>query len=168
MGHPENNMVDSSASSAILSPCRKYRYVLERRWAKCGATIMFVGLNPSTADERVNDPTVRRCIGFAMDWGFSSLILVNLFAYRATNPKALLTVNDPVGAENDFWIDKFQKHAEVCVVAWGMHGSNLGRDAEVLKRIKNPTCFGTTMAGAPKHPLYLSSKTRLQKFRLNY
>ena len=125
---------------------------------------MFVGLNPSTADESRDDPTVRRCIQFAKSWNFSRLILVNLFAYRATHPEVLLKVSDPIGTENDSWIDAYVAVADLCVVAWGTRGSNLGRDTVVLTRLKNPMCFGRTLSGSPKHPLYLPGRSRLHPF----
>ena len=87
--------------SAAFSPCRRYRYCLSRVWNPKLPSVMFVGLNPSTADEQEDDPTVRRCIGFARNWNFGGLILVNLFAYRSTDPADLLRVDDPVGPGND-------------------------------------------------------------------
>jgi hypothetical protein len=87
--------------SAISSPCRTYRYSLFRVWNPKFPSVMFVGLNPSTADEQEDDPTVRRCVGFARKWNFGGLILVNLFAYRSTDPAGLLEAEDPVGPGND-------------------------------------------------------------------
>src|SRR5262245_38555366 len=87
--------------SAVFSPCRKYRYSLTRIWDAERPNVMFVGLNPSTADDQVDDPTVRRCIGFARKWRFGGMIIVNLFAYRSTDPNRLQEILDPVGPEND-------------------------------------------------------------------
>ena len=125
---------------------------------------MFVGLNPSTADETKDDNTVRRCIGFAKDWGFGSLVLVNLFAYRSTDPNALLLVADPVGAENDTYILAASRAVERVVVAWGTKGTLLGRDKRVASLLPHSHCLGVTKSGHPKHPLYLAAKTSARLF----
>ncbi len=153
--------------SAVFSPCRKFRYSLSRAWDCDLSTVMFVGLNPSTADDQRDDPTVRRCIGFARDWGFGSLVLVNLFAYRATNPSDLLLVANPIGPANDASILKNLKSAARIVVAWGIHGSYLDRDQHVLSLLPQADCFGVTQNGAPRHPLYLASKTRLRPYSID-
>ena len=88
-------------SEAMLSVDRKYRYVLTRTWDETLSNIMFVGLNPSTADETTDDPTIRRCINFAKSWGYGGLYMVNLFAYRSTNPNNIRIVDNPIGDDND-------------------------------------------------------------------
>jgi hypothetical protein len=142
-------------SSAIFSSCRKYRYALTRTWVSRGRKVMFIGLNPSTADESSNDPTVRRCIGFAQRWGFQGMVLTNLFGYRSTDPSKLARLTDPVGAENDFWIEESRRTVDLVVVAWGARGSLHERDTAVLANLTNASCLGRTLSGAPKHPLYL-------------
>lgn len=124
---------------------------------------MFVGLNPSTADDQCDDPTVRRCIGFAKSWGFGGLILVNLFAYRTTDPAGLTELDDPIGPENDRWIATAQARVDRVVAAWGNHGVLLNRDGAVLETLVQAYCLGTTNAGCPRHPLYLAAETPLQK-----
>jgi len=151
-------------ASADFSPCRSYRYSLSRIWNRKLPVILFVGLNPSTADETANDPTVRRCIGFARAWGFGGLVLVNLFAYRATNPADLLNAKDPVGPRNDDFILKNALSAGRTVVAWGAKGNLLGRDHYVLSLLSSTACLGTTKDGAPRHPLYIRADTRLRPF----
>src|SRR5207249_5914720 len=100
----------------ILSPCRQYRYVLWREWDKTNASyVLFVGLNPSTADETEDDPTIRRCMNYAKRWGYGALCMVNLFAYRATDPDAMKAHPQPVGTENDYWIRKMAREAGVVV-----------------------------------------------------
>lgn len=138
---------------------------MSRTWDGSLPRVMFIGLNPSTADDRADDPTVRRCIGFSQKWGFGGLILVNLFAYRTTDPVGLIAIDDPIGPENDHWIALEQKKADCVVAAWGNHGVLLNRDDTVLKSLKNAFCLGTTKTGCPRHPLYLSSVTPLQKMK---
>ena len=151
-------------SSAKLSSCRHYRYTLARVWDASGPTVMFVGLNPSTADAKINDATVRRCIGFAQSWGFGKLILTNLFAFRSTDPIALRDVRDPVGPYNDHWIVESSRTADLTVVAWGIHGRLHERDHDVLSQLNEPRCLGKTKSGAPRHPLYLRADSPLQLF----
>ena len=150
--------------SAVFSPCRTYRYSLGRIWNRKLPTVMFVGLNPSTADEQEDDPTVRRCIGFAQKWNSGGLILVNLFAYRSTDPLGLLEADDPVGPENDKRILAGANDAERVVVAWGTKGGLLGRDQYVLSLFPGAHCLGVTKDGYPKHPLYLASDTDVRPF----
>ena len=110
---------ETQSGSAIFSSCRKYRYILWRRWAvDCNANYaMFVGLNPSTADETDDDPTIRRCIRFAKSWGYSGLCMANLFAYRATDPKDMLVATGPVGVENDKYLLEYAKIVSaICIV----------------------------------------------------
>lgn len=150
--------------SASFSPCREYRYSLSRTWDRTLPVVLFVGLNPSTADDKSDDPTVRRCIGFATKWRFGGLILVNLFAYRTTDPRRLSEVEDPIGPDNDRWLAVAQARAARVVAAWGNQGAFLRRDENVLGRLGRTHCLGVTKTGSPRHPLYLSAKTRLQIF----
>jgi hypothetical protein len=150
-------MGETMDGSAIFSACENYRYVLRRSWDATRRTVLFVGLNPSTADAKVNDPTIRRCIRFATDWDFGSLIMANLFAYRATQPSLLPNVSDPVGPRNNWWLSMLQKEADLVIAAWGIHGTLLDRNSEVLGKLSEVYCLGLTKAGHPKHPLYLSA-----------
>jgi hypothetical protein len=120
--------------------------------------VAFIGLNPSTADESRDDPTIRRCIGFARRWGFARLEVLNLFAFRATKPTALLSADDPVGPENDLAIAGVLRSADLVVCAWGAFPSS-ARAADVLRLIAAPQCLGTTKNGSPRHPLYVRSGT---------
>ena len=151
--------------SAIFSPCLKYRYSLSRVWNPKLPTVVFVGLNPSTADEQEDDPTVRRCIAFARKWHFGSLNLVNLFAYRSTDPTCLTKAEDPVGPENDAHIVQSVVRAKRVVIAWGTKGTLLSRDRQVLSLLPDSHCLGITKEGYPKHPLYLAGNTRVRLFR---
>lgn len=150
--------------TAKFSSCRTFRYSLSRVWAPQHPKILFVGLNPSTADETEDDPTVRRCIGFARKWNYGGLVLVNLFAFRSTNPNALLHVDDPIGPANDRYILKSSNATARVVLAWGTKGRILGRDQHVLSLLPGAYCLGVTNDGHPKHPLYLAASTKLQSF----
>lgn len=154
----------SMVRSAKLSSCRRYRYTLVRSWNDAAPTVMFVGLNPSTADAKKDDATVRRCVGFAKCWGFGKLILTNLFAFRSTDPALLGEASDPIGPDNDSWITSSSRLADLTVVAWGVHGCLHERDADVLNQLREPYCLGTTKSGAPRHPLYLPADAPLQLF----
>lgn len=151
--------------SAILSPCRDYRYSLARIWSPTQPTVLFVGLNPSTADDLVDDPTVRRCVGFARRWGFGGMTLVNLFAYRSKDPAELLRATDPIGPGNDDHILEGVRAAERVLLVWGTKGGHLNRDQDILSVLPKVHCLGITKAGHPKHPLYLAGKTRSRLFR---
>jgi len=151
-------------SSAEFSACGRYRYSLTRIWDRAGPTILFIGLNPSTADAEKNYPTICRCLGFARDWNYGGLIVCNLFAFRATDPRGLRIVDDPVGRKNDAAIRRASETAERVVVAWGIHGRLGGRADEVLASLRRPYCLGVTLDGSPKHPLYLAGKTRFRRF----
>lgn len=143
-------------SGAVISPCALYRYRLWRQWAD-GPTCVFVMLNPSTADADHDDPTIRRCIGFARREGCGRLEVVNLFAFRATSPAAMKAASDPVGPDNDFRIrEATNRPSPLVIAAWGSHGNFRGRSAEVLARFGGDwACLGRTSAGEPKHPLYI-------------
>lgn len=147
-------------TTATLSTDRMYRYRLGRRWGADGLEALFVMLNPSTADESVDDPTIRRCIGFAKAWGCNALTVVNLYALRATDPEALRTHADPVGPENDATIAAAVAATDIIVCAWGAFNLSPLRVRRVwpllnLSELRPPQCLGTTKDGHPKHPLYL-------------
>jgi len=155
---------------ASISPDGLYRYMLLRRWNREGDLVLFVGLNPSTANAYADDPTVRRCMSFAKEWGYGGLMMVNLFAMRSTDPSLLLHRPDPVGPENNGWIHAANIGCETTVIMWGDKGDLKGRDKEVLEILQNPQmeksirCFGRTKRGNPRHPLYLKKSTQLEDF----
>ena len=146
--------------SAQFSPCRNYRYALWRWWDKEKAYAMFIGLNPSTADETNDDPTIRRCIGFASDWGYGGLCMTNLFAIRATDPKEMMKRDRPVGPENNFWLLKLSRQAGIIIAAWGVNGTYRHRNEFVCAMLENLKCLGLTKTGHPRHPLYLSKNIK--------
>ena len=124
-------------TDTIFSPCRTYRYALWREWIGGDGYVMFIGLNPSTADETQDDPTIRRCIAFAKAWGYGGLSMTNLFAFRATDPKKMKAVADPIGPENDAHLLRLARDAGVIVAAWGANGTHRGRDADVRELLKD-------------------------------
>lgn len=150
---------------ATFSDCERYRYDLVRLWDRALPKVCFVMLNPSTADHRQDDPTVRKCTRFAERWGYGQLAVVNLFAWRSTDPTALAKVAEPVGRpENDEAIIKHALEADEVVCAWGNYGALHKRGFTVATLLKdlNPVCLGRNQEGQgePKHPLYLPYTTQ--------
>jgi hypothetical protein len=146
-------------SMAVYSACGSYRYVLTRTWDATGPRALFVMLNPSTATETQNDPTVERCERRARALGYGSFRVTNIFAFRATDPKVMRAQADPVGPANDAAIADSAPWADRILCAWGTHGAHLGRGAQVealLRATGRPLWhLGLTQAGMPKHPLYI-------------
>ncbi len=146
-------------SQAVYSDCERYRYALTRIWAP-GPRALFVMLNPSTATEAQNDPTVERCERRARVLGFGSFSVANIFAFRATDPRVMRAVDDPVGPENDAAIRAAATDADSIVCGWGNHGLHLARGAAVerlLRGVDRPLLhLGLTGVGQPKHPLYVA------------
>ena len=147
--------------SAEFSTDRVFRYALYRTWDRDKLKVMFIGLNPSTADEDVDDPTIRRCTRFAAAWGYGGLIMTNLFALRATDPRVMVSHLAPIGPANDLWLRRSAQMASLVIAAWGNHGGHLKRDLAVLSLLPRMMCLGLTKKGKPKHPLYLPSGTQL-------
>ncbi|WP_417586511.1 DUF1643 domain-containing protein [Pararhodobacter oceanensis] len=147
-------------STALYSPCENYRYALTRIWDESGRRVLFVMLNPSTATEVQNDPTVERCERRARALGFGGFRVCNIFAYRATDPKVMRAQSDPTGPQNDAAILEGADWADTVVCAWGTHGAHLSRGAEVealLRATGKPLWhLGLSKAGHPKHPLYIA------------
>ena len=146
-------------STAVYSPCEQYRYLLTRIWDPAGPKALFVMLNPSTATEVQNDPTVERCERRARALGYGAFRVTNIFAFRATDPKVMRARADPVGPGNDAAIGESTLWADRIICAWGSHGAHLGRGAQVealLRATGRPLWhLGLTQAGQPKHPLYI-------------
>jgi hypothetical protein len=153
-------------NDAIFSKDGLHRYWLSRTIAHSGKKVAFIGLNPSTADASQNDPAILRCINFAKQWDASTLIVVNLFAYRSTNPRFLKDAVDPVGSENDAWLKKAVMKSDIVIAAWGNRGTFNQRDEVVRKMFPNQLyTLRLTKRGMPSHPLYLPSAvtpTRLE------
>ena len=122
--------------------------------------VMIIGLNPSTADEKVNDPTITRCISFARSWGYGGVCVTNLFGFRATAPTELKAHHDPIGKENDAWVHEMAKEAAITVAAWGNHGKFLNRSLKILLSLDQLHCIKMNKSGEPAHPLYLKAKLK--------
>ncbi|MFK7929139.1 MAG: DUF1643 domain-containing protein [Myxococcota bacterium] len=152
-------MIDALDGSAVISSCDRYRYRLVRHIGG-GAQITWIGLNPSTADAHVDDPTLRRILAFSKAWGFGTVVLVNLFAWRSTDPRALSTVPHPIGPENDTHLAAAVRASAMVLACWGARGGLQGRAAHVRKTLpKTSKCLGHTKAGHPRHPLYVRGGT---------
>ena len=150
-------------ATATFDTSRTYRYGLTRAWDRNGPRVNVLMLNPSTADAFGLDPTLRRCVGFARAWGFGSLEVTNLFAFRSTDPRAMLAHADPVGHDNDEAIGGAARRSDRVVVAWGTRGCHLGRADEVARLLAGlgveVVALGVTRSGQPVHPLYLARDT---------
>lgn len=149
---------------AMFSECRRYRYALWRQWDPSLPTVVFCGLNPSTADETIDDPTIRRELGYARDWGFGRLVKVNVYGWRSTDPKALWRAPDPRGPDNFLAIkvhcfEAMTRRTDgLFVAAWGNNVRE--RDALELRRLLRfegvtVHALKITKQGQPNHPLYL-------------
>lgn len=155
--------------TAILSKDETRRYQLDRDWAPPGKKALFIMLNPSSADHRVDDPTIRRCMTFASEWGMTGMRIVNLYSIRSANPKDVWEHADPIG--DDTCLHQNLRTAHLLggpvVAAWGtLPRKAFPRAAEVLGLLTvRPRCFGLTMKGHPRHPLYLPRNTELETLR---
>jgi hypothetical protein len=149
--------------AACFDRTGKYRYFLSRRWASKGKHVCFVLLNPSTADAFQDDPTIRRCVGFAKELGGAALAVVNLFALRATDPKELLRAVDPIGPHNTHWLVETIRKSDIAVVGWGAHllAGPYARTVIEENCLAGLACLGVNADGSPKHPLYVKGGTGL-------
>jgi hypothetical protein len=163
--------------SAVISEDGRYRYHLRPIIPGGGRLVAtFIMLNPSTADHEVDDPTIRKCIGFCRRWGCGELHVVNLFAVRATDPADMRKASDPVGPENIDWVRRAVNRTaypsgpadrDIVVCAWGTHGSYMDQDLTVLGWIEGvckPMALGITRDGHPRHPLYVPYRADLVSF----
>lgn len=152
-------------STANFSSCRTYRYSLTRIWDDSKPIYLFIGLNPSIADEVENDKTMERITNFVKEWGGGGFYMANLFAYVATDPDDMKGASEPIGDENDNYIKKLAKSVDKIVLCWGNHGVHLNRSAEVKKLLSQYDlyCLDQNQTGEPKHPLYISGDQKLQK-----
>lgn len=154
--------------SAVISACQKYRYRLDRQWDPHMPKLAFLMLNPSTADADLDDPTIRRCISFAKDWGYGGIVVGNLFAMRATNPKELrIPGQDPIGCDNDRHLMEIVRECQLVVCAWGVNGLMGGRDRQVLSLLHEYPLYAlkVTQTGHPSHPLYLKKELKPIEWR---
>jgi hypothetical protein len=151
---------------AVFDATGRYRYWLWRCWDEDLPCLGFVMLNPNRADATIDDPTVRRCLGFAKSWNYGAIAVVNLFAYCTPYPRELRQIADPVGMENDHYLTRWGQRTERLILAWGNGGRLLGRDRTVLNLLAHHPqlyCLGKTQQQQPKHPLYLKKDTSPQR-----
>ncbi|NPD19924.1 DUF1643 domain-containing protein [Alterinioella nitratireducens] len=153
-----------AASEAVYSDCLAYRYSLTRVWDPAGPRLLYIMLNPSRATERQNDPTVERCERRARVLGYGAMRVMNIFAWRETDPRQLRRAADPVGAGNDALLLEGVAWADTVIAGWGVHGEHLGRGAAVAALLhgagREVRCLGLSKAGHPRHPLYIAYATQ--------
>lgn len=159
--------IDNEPSGAVFTDDRSHRLYLWRRWKKEGDWVMFIGLNPSTANERLNDPTVRRCIGFAQKWGYSGIFMCNAYTLVSTNPQKL-NIEAPIAIGTDLAMRMIRRRCAEVIVAWGNLITLVRNWEGRVNQIKNDLsplhCLGVTKLGHPRHPLYLpysAERTRI-------
>lgn len=157
-------MAQISDGGAEFSKNRKYRYALWRIWDNSKAKVMFIGLNPSVADETSNDRTLDKCIKFTKDWDYGGVYMLNLFAFVSTNPAMLIETRDPVGVDNNLWLKKSYSKVDKVIAAWGNRGALNCRNLEVFNMLGKMYCLGLTIQGHPRHPLYVRRGTPLDKY----
>ncbi|WP_048800948.1 DUF1643 domain-containing protein [Streptococcus constellatus] len=138
---------------AIISKDKIYRYKLSRTWDSTKPTILFIGLNPSIADENIDDPTITRCINFAKDWGYGTLLMANLFAFRSTYPKDIYLIDDPIGKDNDHYLLECVTQSDLIVACWGNNGTYMNREKVITELVPNLYCLQKNKNGTPHHPL---------------
>lgn len=153
-----------NASGAHFSACRRWRTLLWRCWDEAKPVANFLMLNPSTADERVLDPTCARARDYAERWGYGALLVTNVFAWRATDPRAMKAADDPVGRGNDRAILRAARDARLVVCAWGNHARHLERSGTVQRLLRGAGIalhvLRLNAGGEPAHPLYLPARLR--------
>lgn len=141
--------------NAVFSADRRFRYALWRTWDIARPAVMFVGLNPSQANEVNDDPTLRRCVGFAKAWGYGGVALTNLFGFVATDPAHMLATPDPIGEDNDWWLAGLSAALPLTVAAWGNAGTHRARAAQARPLLQSLHVLRLNRSGQPAHPLYL-------------
>ena len=159
------------ANACVFSSDRRYRYTLLHRWddlltPAVSQGIAWICLNPSTADEDQLDPTLRRIQHFSAAWGHTHFVMLNAFAYRATDPADMKAAADPVGPDNDHWIAHWAGRVDRIMLGWGEHGVHLGRHVRVLELLDPAKvyCLARNASGQPKHPLYIAQQTKPVRF----
>ena len=158
-------MSEGVIKSAVIDPTGMYRYSLSRKWSD-GDMVAWVMLNPSTADASVDDPTIRRCISFSKSWGYGGLTVVNLYAYRATNPDALKTAIDPIGPEHGVHFMRALHASSLIVAAWGACRYAKTDHVSHWLAQRDIQCLGVTNDGSPRHPLYVKADVHLREWKL--
>ena len=156
----------ASLTGAVFSPDGRYRYALWRVWSPALPLLLFVGLNPSTANHTMNDPTITRCIKRATRQGFGGLLVGNLFSLVSSNPEILVGDDQAVGPDTDAYLQKMITMATCVLCAWGSFPAVKDRSATVLDMIPEPYCLGVNSDGQPKHPLYIPYRVQMVKMEV--
>ena len=162
-------MTFEGASGAEFSPCKTYRYALWRKWDASLPKILFIGLNPSRANEYYNDPTITRCVDFAARWGYGGLYFGNLYAYRSPYPAEVVNAmkkDEAVGPRTDEFLKLMAAQCDKIVFAWGSWPFIIDRQQIVRTMFPDAFCFGFNQGGYPKHPLYLKKTSQLTPYQL--
>jgi len=159
----KEKMKNKIFKDAVFSDDRKHRYVLMRIWNTELPMIMFIGLNPSTASENQDDPTIRRVIKFAKDWGFGGVYMCNLYSYVTSKPKELIIESDSVN--NNFFLKFYGNKSQEILCAWGAFKEAKERANEVLKMMHNTTALQINKDGSPKHPLYVKADVERVEYK---
>lgn len=159
---------ENISMSAEISPCQRYRYVLHRWWSD-EPRLVFVGVNPSTADSDEDDQTIRRCMYFAHVNGFGGITMLNLLAFRSTDPASIpADLTEALGDDNELYVDRFITAGTTVVCAWGTLGKIHGRSDRMVSRIRElgakPVCLGRTAEGWPRHPSRLPNSAVLEDY----
>lgn len=151
---------------AAFSHCRRYRYTLHRHWGNGSRVVNFIGLNPSTADETLDDPTIKKCMKFARSWGYDGIVMTNIFAWRDTSPDEMKKAVEPIGEANDKYLLTVATDASLVIAAWSQHGSFNNRSTDVRKVLRDiPLHILKMGASEPWHPLYLKDSTQPIEWR---
>jgi hypothetical protein len=159
-------MTPEEMKGASFSICRTYRYALWRKWDAAKPMVMFIGLNPSTANEASDDPTIRRVISFAKTWGYGGVYMLNLFAIVSPYPEVLITASNPLG-NNDAYLSEFGSISKDIVFAWGSFKEAKDRANKVSAMFPNAKALHVNKDGSPKHPLYVKGDTIPVPFKTN-
>lgn len=148
--------------SASISECEQYRYLLTRTWDESLGIVNFIGVNPSTADATEDDATIRKCVNYALNWGYGGLAMTNLFAYRSRDPAKLPLHHNPIGDKNDLYLRETATKSSLIILAWGTNGALEARDRGVIDMLQHHDlyCLKKTKDGFPNHPLYLKANLK--------
>lgn len=158
-------LFDNKSKGAEFSEDRKYRYKLWRIWDDTKPIVMFIGLNPSTANEFDSDPTITRCINFAKSWGYGGMYMCNLYTYVSTDPKKLQTSGEDLSINNRILLET-KLECEIVVFCWGCFKGIDKRAQLVAEIFDEPYCIRITKSGKPEHPLYLPSDLKPIRFEV--
>ncbi|MEM1218258.1 MAG: DUF1643 domain-containing protein [Bacteroidota bacterium] len=164
---PKLNIPASFTRSVEISYCGKYRYMLGRTWDDQKDRLMYVGLNPSTADALQEDPTIRKCLHFAHQEGFGGFDILNIYAYRTPHPKELFKMQDPIGPKNSSFLKKYMERSSKVVLMWGTEAHQHEAVQAFLTNHSGPWyCFGENKDGSPRHVLYIAGHERIRELQI--